>query len=459
MTADAMTPPVDVEAPPSTRRLAGEPIGLFYLAFTEAWERFSFYGMGSLLPLYMAQALLLPGRAEHVAGFAAFRAVLEGAFGPMSTLALASQIYGLYAGLMYFTPVFGGLIADRWIGKRGAVMLGALLMSGGHFAMVFDRSFLAALVLLILGCGLLKGNISAQVGQMYARDDAQGRSRAFTIFSFAINIGAMVGPLVCGLIAQIWGWHAGFGTAGVLMLGGLATYAAGYRHLPGGQKSATAAPPLSPADWRTIMLLLLVIALTIPNSVIYYQNTNMALIWIDAHVDLNFLGFHVPVAWFNSIDPLASMVGVPPLLAWWKYQARRSREPGEIGKIGIGLVIATIANLLLAAAALVPGRAPVIAPIAYDFLLGISFLFYWPTLLALVSRVAPPRVNSTMMGVSFMSLFVSYTVLGRIGGLYEHMTPLAFWGLQVGIGCGGLALLVLLKGPIERGFVAMSRIG
>src|SRR5476649_2113592 len=135
----------------------GEPRALAYLAFTEAWERFSFYGMTAILVLYMSKALLLPGRIEHVAGFVTFRTILEGVFGPMSTLALTSQIYGLYTGFVYFTPVFGGFIADRFIGRRNAVVLGALLMSAGHIAMAFDVSFLFALLLLITGCGLLKG--------------------------------------------------------------------------------------------------------------------------------------------------------------------------------------------------------------------------------------------------------------------------------------------------------------
>jgi POT family proton-dependent oligopeptide transporter len=451
MSADPISPPVDVEALPPVRRLAGEPVGLFYLAFTEAWERFSFYGMGAILPLYMSQALLLPGRVEGVAGFAGFRATLEALFGPMTTLALASQIFGLYSGFMYFTPVFGGLVADRLLGRRRAVMLGAVLMSAGHLAMAFDRSFLLALALLITGCGLLKGNISAQVGQFYRRGDGEGRTRGFAIFSLAINVGAMVGPLACGLIAQVWGWHAGFGTAGILMLMGLATYIAGYPHMIDERGRAHAAhPALTPADRRRIALLLAVIALTCFQSIIFYQNSNMGLIWIDRHVDLRFAGFHIPVAWFNSIDPLASMLGVPPLLAWWKRQSLRGREPSELAKMAQGLWISVAANALLVLASLSGGRATVLAPIAYDLLLGIGFLYYWPTLLALVSRTAPPRANATMMGVVFLSLFVSYSLIGRIGSLYERTTPLHFWGLQVVIGLAGCLLFLLLRRPLER---------
>ena len=443
--------------PPATgreRRLFGEPIGLTYLVLTEAWERFSYYGMTAILVLYMSQSLLIPGHVEQVAGFAQFRAALEALFGPMSTLALASQIFGLYSGLVYFTPVLGGLIADRFIGRRRAVMLGALLMSGGHVAMAFDVSFLLALLLLIVGCGFLKGNISAQVGQLYARDDAKSRTRAFAIFSTGINIGAILGPLACGLLAQLYGWHTGFAAAGLLMLIGLATYIAGYRYLPeeSAPSSRATHQPLDRDDRRTIALLLLVIALTIFHSIIYYQNTNIALVWIDRNVDLDYGFFRIPTAWFNSIDPLASVAGVPFLLAFWRRQAARGTEPSEIVKIAIGLGIAVAANLLLVVGSALSRPVPAFFPIAYDLLLGISFLYYWPTLLGLVSRVAPPAINATMMGVAFLSLFVSNSLIGWIGGFYERMTPTSFWGLHVAIGAAGLVLLLLLRRPIERRF-------
>src|SRR6185437_3298285 len=164
----------------------GHPRGLFYLAFTEAWERFSYYGMTALLALYMVNQLLLSGHVEQIAGFAAFRAAVESLVGPLSTQALASQIFGLYSGFVYFTPLLGGIIADRWIGQRNAVVIGAVSMSGGHMAMAFDQSFLLALLLLVIGSGLLKGNISAQVGALYPPEDEARRTRGFVIFSTGI---------------------------------------------------------------------------------------------------------------------------------------------------------------------------------------------------------------------------------------------------------------------------------
>lgn len=452
MTSEA----IDIPArPPAT--FFGEPRGLAYLAFTEAWERFSYYGMSGLLVLYMTEALLLPGHVEHVAGFASFQAGLEAVFGRLSPVALASQIYGLYSGFVYFTPVFGGLVADRWIGRRRAVMLGAVMMSAGHIAMAFDASFLPALALLIVGCGLLKGNISAQVGALYSEDDGLGRTRGFAIFSMAINLGAFAGPLACAILAKYYGWHAGFGLAGILMLCGLATYLAGYRHLSEaarGRHAAPAAPPLQPGDWRTIGALVVVMGITIFQSIAYYQNSDIGMVWIEQNVDLNLFGFAIPTPWFNSIDPLASIVFVPPLLWLWQRQAGMRGEGGELVKIATGAWIAAAANLLLVVACVATARVPAVVPLVYDTALGIAFLYYWPTLLALVSRTAPRPVKATLMGTVFLTLFVSNSTMGWLGGFYEAMSPAGFWAIHVAIAACGGTLALLLRRPLERALAA-----
>jgi POT family proton-dependent oligopeptide transporter len=438
---------------PRGRTFFGEPLGLAYLSFTEAWERFSYYGMTALLVLYMSQSLFLPGHVEHVAGFATFRAGLEAVFGKMSTLALASQVFGLYTGFVYFTPVFGGWIADRFLGRRRAVMTGAILMSAGQIAMAFDQSFLIALACLIIGCGLLKGNISVQVGQLYAPGDSAGRTRGFSIYSMGINVGATVGPLLCGLLAQVYGWHAGFALGGTLMLLGLATYIAGYRTLTETIPVANRAQPDATLDahaWRVVLALVAVMALTIFQSIAYYQNSNIGLVWINTHVDLALFGWRVPVAWFNSIDPLVSILSVPALIALWTWQGRRGGEPGEISKIATGAAIASVANLLLVTGSLAFTRVPVLFPILYDVLLGVGFLYYWPPLLALVSRAAPPAIKSTMMGVAFLTLFLSNITMGSLGGIYEQMTPAAFWGIHAAIAASGALLAALFARPLAR---------
>jgi POT family proton-dependent oligopeptide transporter len=427
---------------------SGHPRGLYYLAFTEAWERFSYYGMTALVVLYMVNQLLLPGHVEHVVGFTAFRAVMESLFGPLSVQPLASQIFGLYSGFVYFTPLLGGLVADRWIGQRNAVVIGALAMSGGHVAMAFDQSFLLALLLLVLGSGFLKGNISAQVGALYPRDDEARRTRGFAIFSMAINFGAVAGPLLCGALAQAFGWHIGFGVAALFMLAGLATYLAGYRHLPARvERRRHDGPTLGRADWRIVAALVGVMAITVFQSVAYYQLANVLPIWIQRYVALDAGGFSIPIPWYQSIDPLFSILGVPVLFWLWARQAAHGREPNDLGKIGIGAWLAAAANLILVGAIALSDGTPVHPawPFLYCALQGIAFLYYWPTLLALVSRAAPAKINATMMGVAFMTLFVSNNLIGWIGTFYERMTPLKFWTLHAAIAaCGGV--LVLLFG-------------
>jgi POT family proton-dependent oligopeptide transporter len=430
----------------------GHPKGLAYLAFTEAWERFSYYGMSALLVLYMVDQLLLPGHVEHVLGFRAFRHALESIFGPLSTQALASQIFGLYSGFVYFTPVLGGWIADRWIGQRSAVVVGALSMCAGHVAMAFDRSFLAALLLLVVGSGLLKGNISAQVGGLYPRSDEARRTRGFAIFSTAINFGAVVGPLACGFLGERFGWHVGFAMAAVFMLGGLATYLSGYRHLPVKvERKMLAKASMSRSDWKVVAALVAVMGIAVFQSIAYYQLANVLPVWLQQHGDMNAGGFLIPIPWYQSIDPLFSILFVPVLFALWRSQNRHGGEPSELGKIGQGAWICTLANLVLVASILEAGSHPVlwIWPFVYCALQGIGFVYYWPTLLALVSRAAPAKINATMMGICFLTLFVSNSLIGWIGTFYEQLGPLAFWSLHAGIAAAG-AILVLFFGPMLK---------
>jgi len=425
--------------------LLGHPKGLFYLAFTEAWERFSFYGMTALVVLYMVNQLLLPGHVEHIAGLAGFRAGIESLVGPLSTQALASQIFGFYSGFVYFTPLLGGMIADRWIGQRNAVVIGALSMSAGHFAMAFDQTFLIALLLLVIGSGFLKGNISAQVGALYPPDDEARRTRGFVIFSTGINVGAVAGPLLCGLLAQVYGWHYGFGVAAIFMLLGLATYLYGYRYLPArvGRHNREG-DRLSAADWRIIAALSVVITITIFQSIAYAQIFNVMPVWIQQHVASTVGNFRIPIPWYQASHSLFSVLAVPMLLYGWRRQVARGHEPSEIVKIGTGAWLMAASNLILVAATFA-GGAPVnpIWPCLYCLGLSISFLYYWPTLLALVSRTAPAKVNATMMGIAFMSLFVANNLIGWIGRFYERMSPIHFWAMHAAIGAIGGILMML----------------
>lgn len=405
--------------------------------------------MTALLVLYMVNQLLLPGHVEQVVGFATFRGWLEGTFGPLSTQALASQIFGLYAGFVYFTPVIGGWLGDR-IGQRSAVVAGALTMAGGHLAMAFDATFLLALLLLIIGSGLLKGNISAQVGSLYPPDDEARRTRGFAIFSTAINVGAVAGPLFCGFLGTRYGWHVGFGAAAVFMLGALATYLSGYRYLPARveHKSKEPAGNLTSQDRKSVVALVAAMAIIVPAYIAYYQLANVLPVWLQDHANLNAGTFQIPIPWFYSIDPLASILSVPILFALWNWQARNAGgEPSALSKIATGAFLTAAANLVLVAAILT-SSGPVlwIWPVLYCAIEGVAFMYFWPTLLALVSRVAPPKINATMMGATFLTLFVANNLIGRIGTYYEQLTPLAFWALHAAIGASsGFVMLVFAR--------------
>ena len=211
--------------------LFGHPRGLTFLFTTEMWERFSYYGMRSLLVLYMTKYLLLADHSGNVIGLLPLKRGLESLFGPLEVQPLSSQIWGLYTGLVYFTPIFGGLLADRVLGQRRTVVVGAVLMAIGHFMMAVEQLFLFALLALILGSGCFKPNISTQVGGLYAPGDHR-RDRAYSIFYVGINIGAFLAPLVCGTLGEKAGWHYGFAAAGVGMCVGLSIYLYALPHLP-----------------------------------------------------------------------------------------------------------------------------------------------------------------------------------------------------------------------------------
>ena len=438
-----------------TGTIYGHPRGLAYLAFTELWERFSYYGMTALLTLYMVKQLLLPGHAENVLGLDGLRHLFEFR-GPMSNLAFASLIYGWYGGLVYFTPILGGLIADRWLGAKRTVILGALLMSAGHLAMSFDFSFLIALLLLILGSGCLKGNISAQVGALYPQAAESLRERGFTIFSTGINIGSTIGPLATVTVAEIYGWHAGFALAAGLMLFALVIYLAGQKYLPGSpiaRVGAVAKIPLTPDERRRTLALIVVIILNIPVSITYPMIWSIGVVWIDAEVALGTALGNVPAGWFNSLDSLGSLLAAAPVVALWAAQARRKTEPGSLTKIAIGSLIMGLSILLLAVGSLLPGadgKVSVWWAIAAYLCAGLAFMWYWPVTLSIVSALAPAPVKSTMMGGAFIALFIGTVTMGWVGSFYDQMDPATFWALDAAIALAGALLILIVRRPLSR---------
>lgn len=442
------------DGPPS-----GHPKGLYYLSFTEMWERFSFYGMSALLTLYMLKELLLPENAAQVIGLAALRNMFEFR-GSMSDVAFSAIIYGWYAGLVYFTPIVGGWVADRILGAKRTVMIGVLLMSAGHLAMSFYSSFLLALLLLILGSGFLKGNISAQVGALYPRSDESMRSRGYTIFSTGICIGAASGPIVTGLVAAIYGWHAGFAVAAVLMLVALVAYILGQRHLPDDRPVARKrekSAPMSKAERKRVWVLLLVIALTIPAEIAYPMVWSIGILWVDQYVNLATSLGEVPSSWFASMDSIGAILAAPALVIFWAWQAKRGSEPSSVTKVGIGSAIIAVGALLFAFGNM--GRS---APDSVDagwaiagwLIMGLAWMYYWPTTLAIVSRAAPAGMASILMGVAFLSPFIGHVLAGWIGSYFDQMHPSVFWAMDAAIGLAGGIIILLFRKRLQAALEA-----
>jgi POT family proton-dependent oligopeptide transporter len=402
----------------------------------------------------MTQQLLLPGHIENIAGFGPFRAAIEGLYGPLSPQALASAIFGFYAGLVYLTPIAGGLIADRLAGRTRTIIVGALLMAAGHFLMAFDVSFLIALLCLLLGVGCFKGNIATQVGELYGPDDLR-RADAFQIFLLAVNIAVIISPLVCGTLGQKVAWHWGFGAAGIGMLIGLAVYLSGRRWLPAeaGPKAraagaAPAHPPLVKGDGLKILVLVLLLPLLMLSALGNQEIFNAYLVWGDANFNLVFFGQTMPVTWLISLDAFISTGTIFLSILFWRWWSKRWTEPNEITKLTIGTFISALAPLALALAswqaAATGAKVGLGWGIAFHILNDIGFANVFPVGIALYSRASPRAVAGTMIGVYYLHLFACNMLVGRLGGFLEQMEAGRFWLMHAGlVAAGGLGLLIV----------------
>ena len=391
--------------------------------------------MQSLLVVYMVQELLLTGHIENVAGMVHYRSTVESILGPLSTQALASQTFGIYVGMVYFTPLIGGWIADRWLGATKTVVIGALLMTLGHFAMAFEQTFLIALALLVIGSGCLKGNIAAQVGPLYPSGDVSRSTRGYTIFSTGINIGSIFGPLLCGVLAQVYGWHYGFGAAGIFMIVACTVYWMGRTYLPvetTSKPQETEKQSLTRTEWRTIGLVFLILLVMVFQSMGLGQTFNVGLIFIAEHVDLDTPFGAMPVGWFISINAFASVLCAPVLIWWWRRQSQKGTEPNELYKMGLGafVVAAGVSMFALASSELETGKASLFFPVLANILTGIGFMMYWPMALAIAARCSPPAIRARMMAVVYLTAFVSGISTGYVGTYYEQMGSFWFWILN-----------------------------
>jgi proton-dependent oligopeptide transporter, POT family len=436
--------------------ILGHPRGLVVLFATEMWERFSYYGMRSLLVLYMVKYLLEPARAETVIGYTAFKNGLEFLFGPLGVQPLSSHIYGFYSAFVYLTPVFGGLLADRLLGQRRTVMLGAVLMAIGHFMMAFESLFFFALATLILGNGAFKPNISTQVGGLYAPGDMR-RDRAFSIFYIGINLGAFFSPLVCGTLGEKLGWHYGFTAAGVGMLIGLAIYVAGQRTLPVDERIRRAGQPKRPLDrdeWRAILALCVLFLPVTLFWAAYEQQGNTIALWADTQtdrsIDLVFWRAEIPVTWFQAFNPFMIFAFTPVVVALWAWQARRGREPSTVFKMALGCFGVALAYLILVAAAWQAGsgKANWLWLFGFFVVLTLGELYLSPIGLSLVTKIAPARLISTLMGLWLGTSFVGNFLAGYLGSFWSSMDKCMFFALIAAIAAFAGGVIWAIERPL-----------
>ena len=446
-----------------TADFLGHPRGLAYLVFAESWERFSYYGMQALLVLYMGQYLLLPAHVGQVAGFADFQAAITLIYGPLSPAALASVIFGLYAGGVYLTPLAGGLVADRLLGRTRTVALGAILMAAGHFLMAFEQSFLAALTCLLIGVGCFKGNIASQVGELYAPDDLR-RADAFQIYQIGITTAVIFSPLICGTLGQKVAWHWGFGAAGVGMLLGLAGYLSGLRYLPAAPRpraaNRAARPKLAPGEDATILVLIALLPAFALAMLGNQEIFNAYVVWGDAHYNLIFLGHAMPVTWLISLDAFSGTIILVLNVLFWRWWARHHGEPNEITRAVIGAFLLALGPLVLTLASLreheTGTKIGLLWALGFHTINTIGFANLFPVGLALYSRAAPRAVAGLMLGVFYLHLFAANMIVGWLGGLLERMPPTNFWALHAVLVTVGAVMLLVARAAFGKKLAPMT---
>jgi POT family proton-dependent oligopeptide transporter len=406
----------------------GQPRGLTVLFLTEMWEKFSFFGMRALLVYYMLKALSMPQEQ-------------------------ASWVYGGYAALAYFTPILGGLIADRKLGRRRAVILGGAIMALGHFLMTFESLFYPALALIALGNGLFLPSLPSQVQTLYAPDDPR-REYAYNVYYVGINLGAVLAPFVCGTLGELYGWHYGFGAAGIGMCLGLAIYIAGGKYLPHVDTQAVADESLAQnhSIGRRIAVLLAVICVMVIFRGAYEQTGNTVAVWIDSSVSRTVTAtVQIPSTWFQALNPLLVFALTPLLLAAWRYRARPGGAHHPLRRMATGAFIVAGAYLLLVLGSELSRTSGLPAhwswAAAFFVIYTLGELFILPTGLALFGRIAPSAFAATVIAFWFSANFAGNLLAGGLGALWSKLGASAFFALTASIAMVAGAMLLAIDRP------------
>jgi len=446
-----------------SRNVLGHPIGLFVLCGTEMWERFCYYGMRALLTFYMVDFLFQGNQPNDVIGYPALKGALQAIHGPLSPQALTALVYGFYTGFIYLTPLAGGAIADRLIGQGCAVVLGALTMATGEFLLMNPNLFLIGLIVLAIGSGFIKPNVSTQVGGLYCDGDSR-MDRAYSIFYLGINLGALLAPVICGRLGHALPgkaphWHYGFAAAGVGVLVGLVIYLVGAKYLPPDprrrqQEAArqNVSPPNSGArfdvrDRKAIAALLMVAFCNVFFWAGYEQQGITIALLAQNDTDLKTIFGTLRPEDVQSFSALFIILFTPLVIGFWGWQSRMVREPPPVIKMAIGCVFLAVANAVMLIPAAAADHGEKISVLWLFFSTGlvtVGELYLSPVGLSLFSRAAPVRVASLMMGVNFLSNFAGNILAGYLGSYWEKMPHTTFFALIATIAAlAAIAIFIL----------------
>jgi POT family proton-dependent oligopeptide transporter len=393
------------------------PRGLYVLFLTEMWERFSYYGMRALLMLYL------------VAG------IDQGGLG-WSTES-AGRLYGWYTGLVYLTPVIGGYLADKFIGTHRSLIIGGLIIAAGHFtlALPLGWTFFVGLALIIIGTGFFKPNVSTMVGQLYGKGDPR-RDAGFTIFYMGINLGALIGTFICGYLGESkdWGWHYGFGAAGVGMVAGLIVYAflkpkylGDIGDVPAAKeiaKTRTKREPLTRDEKSRVLAILIAAFFVIFFWTAFEQAGSSMNIFAKDFTRRDFFGFEIPASWFQSINAAGILILAPLFASMWLRLNRAGREPSTPAKMALGLFLLALGFVAMVIGALTTAGGQLASPIwlflAYT-LHTMGELCLSPVGLSFVTKLAPAALASLLMGCWFLANFFANLLGGYIAGAMEKI--------------------------------------
>ncbi|RAO78322.1 peptide MFS transporter [Dyella jiangningensis] len=425
----------EAEVPARESNWFGHPAGLSILFLTEMWEMFSFFGMRALLVYYMTMHLRIG--QEH-----------------------ASLIYGVYAAFVYFTPVFGGIVADRWLGKRNSVVIGGATMALGHFMMASEPLFYPALATIALGNGLFLPSLASQIEGLYRHDDPRA-GNAYNIYYIGINLGAFLAPLVCGTLGEAFGWHWGFTAAGLGMLLSLVIYLGGSRYLPPEPVRSEAAirtrHPVDRAVMQRFGFLITVAAIVVVFRGAYEQVGNTIALWASEGVDRQVTaGWSIPMTWFQSLDSLVVFTATPLLVIRWARLAKRGIETPWLKKMAFGAAVVGASYLILAAVAAwseVHGtRASWVWLLGWFIMMTLGELYILPIGLGLFGRMAPEGFRATSIATWFFAGFFGNLLAGALGTLWSSLTHGWFFvliGLVAGLAAALLYILGLRLGHVE----------